>query len=82
MTHTDVVRPGQVWIDNYKPMAGRSLRVLAVSARHAQCVVLTSPAAGGAVGHTVRILLERMRPTSTGYALLYRHDGTRVEGGA
>ncbi|MGN5379056.1 DUF6354 family protein [Streptomyces lasalocidi] len=64
------VRPGQVWADNDRRSKGRILRVDAVSARHAQCVVLISATPGGRTGHTVRILLERMKPVSNGYRLL------------
>ncbi|MFB6643122.1 DUF6354 family protein [Streptomyces chartreusis] len=78
MTLPDV-RPGQIWADNDKRCEGRTLRVEAVSARHAQCTDLTSAAEGGRTGHTVRILLERMRPTTTGYRLLLHSDGTREE---
>jgi len=79
MTLPDV-RPGQIWADNLGCFAGRTLRAEAVSARHAQCTVLTTARSGGPLGRTVRILLERMQPTSTGYRLVYRQDGTRVEG--
>lgn len=64
------VRSGQIWADNDKRSKGRTLRVEAVSARHAQCVVLTSATPNGRTGHTVRILLERMKPVSNGYRLL------------
>lgn len=76
-----VVRVGQVWADNDKRSEGRTLRVDAVSARHAQCVVLTPATPGSRTGHTVRILLERMKPVTTGYRLLADPDDARAEDG-
>ncbi|MFF3060161.1 hypothetical protein [Streptomyces sp. NPDC057909] len=65
----------QVWADNDRRSAGRTVRVGAVSERHAYCTVLTAAAPGGRTGRRVRILIERMRPTSTGYRLVELVDG-------
>ncbi|WP_149183283.1 hypothetical protein [Streptomyces sp. TRM49041] len=64
------VQAGQVWADNDKRSEDRTLRVDAVDARYAHCTVLTAATPGGRTGHRVRILVERMCPTSTGYRLL------------
>ncbi|MFF2566747.1 hypothetical protein [Streptomyces sp. NPDC058084] len=63
-------RPGQVWADNDRRSAGRTVRVDEVDTRYAYCTVLTAATPGGRTGQRTRIALERMRPTSTGYRLL------------
>ncbi|MFE0642116.1 hypothetical protein ACFW2Y_10985 [Streptomyces sp. NPDC058877] len=63
-------RPGQVWADNDRRSAGRTVRVDEVDTRYAYCTVLTASTPGGRTGQRTRIALERMRPTSTGYRLL------------
>jgi hypothetical protein len=67
-----VVRPGQVWADSDKREAGRTVRVERVECQYAYCRVLTPRDANplGRIGHEVRILIDRMRPTSTGYRLV------------
>ncbi len=77
------VKPGQVWADNDWRSEGRTLRVDEVDETHATCTVLTNPTnvqneldrAGNiwrtdSRGKKRRIMLKRMRPTSTGYRLL------------
>lgn len=62
------VEVGQVWADNDKRSGVRRVRVVEVSAQY--CFVLD-------VGGTRRrILLTRMRPTSTGYRLVRNADGS------
>lgn len=64
------VQVGQMRADNDKRSEGRTLRVDAVDVRYTHCTVLTAATTGGRTGHHVRILIERMRPTSTGYRLI------------
>lgn len=68
----ETVRPGQIWADNDKRVAGRTLRVDDIDNEHAVCTVLTGPAGSDdpSVGQQRRILLRRFKPTSTGYRLL------------
>ncbi|GAA0918604.1 hypothetical protein [Nonomuraea longicatena] len=56
------VQVGQVWADNDKRASGRTVRVENVDGRYVQVV--------DSRGRRSRILIERMRPTSTGYRLL------------
>jgi hypothetical protein len=66
------VRPGQTWADNDRRAAGRTVRVERVDDWYAHVVVVTN-AAGAAQstsGREHRILLSRMRPTSSGYRLI------------
>lgn len=79
--NTDV-KPGQIWADNDWRSKGRTVRVERVDPRFAYCTVLTNTDSSqtlldrdqrGAVdrrGKKTRILIERMRPASTGYRLL------------
>lgn len=64
---TPKVRPGQVWADNDKRASGRTMRVESVDSRYAMVV--------DSRGRRSRILVERMRPTSTGYRLLEEAPG-------
>lgn len=66
MPETTTVRPGQIWADNDKRSSGRELRIERVDDRYAYAV---SPGPGGRFRQS-RILLTRMRPTSTGYRLV------------
>ncbi|MBB2749213.1 UNVERIFIED_ORG: hypothetical protein FHR35_009126 [Microbispora rosea subsp. rosea] len=82
------VQPDQVWADNDRRCAGRTLRVDSVDSVHAYCTVLTNPTETqrlldrGTIGvrdtrgNKVRILLSRMRPTSTGYRLVTEDSPT------
>lgn len=56
------VRVGQIWADNDKRSAGRIVTVLAVNGRHA--TVRSN------FGKTTSVLLNRFRPTATGYRLV------------
>jgi hypothetical protein len=80
---TPQVRPGQVWADNDKRAAGRTLRVDRIENGKAVCTVLTNSdyyqrevEAGRSawvvdkVGKTTRISLQRFKPTNTGYRLV------------
>lgn len=78
------VRVGQVWTDADYRNAGRTLRVDTISDGRAVCTILTNAdghqrllddkrgSYGGQDmrGKTVRIRLDRFRPTSTGYRLV------------
>jgi len=73
------VRPGQVWADNDPRSAGRTFRVISITAGgRVQCVVLTPPTAWPAtrVGHSVSIAARRLRPTARGYRLVSDAPGT------
>jgi ABC-type phosphate transport system auxiliary subunit len=80
---TDIqVKPGQIWTDNDKRAAGRTVRVERVEGGKAVCVVLTnrdaaqreldrgSPWCTDMRGKTTRISLSRFKPTNTGYRLV------------
>lgn len=80
------VRPGQIWADNDRRSAGRTLRVDAVEDGKVTCTVLTNSDALQAVldtpvnlrqytakdarGLVTRIAQRRFVATSTGYALV------------
>lgn len=66
------VKVGQVWADNDARARGRTLEVLEVGENHAVCKVLTPArfANVSTTGRTVRIMLRRFKPNSTGYRLL------------
>ncbi|MGR6915392.1 hypothetical protein ACU635_14200 [[Actinomadura] parvosata] len=64
------VRPLQVWADNDKRCSGRTVRVDEVDERFAYCTVLTPREGSTRTGHRVRIAINRMRPTATGYRLI------------
>jgi hypothetical protein len=77
--HGTEIRVGQVWADADWRSEGRTIRVVALEepghvllhARRAVCEVLTEP--GGKVlgrPRRVRIQVDRMHPTSTGYRLV------------
>lgn len=81
MTDTIKVQPGQVWADNDARMHGRTIAVDAIDGDKAVCTVL-APAYGnpnGRSGQTVRILLRRFKPTSTGYRLIRDERGNVLE---
>ena len=77
--HGTEIRVGSVWADNDRRSEGRTIRVVALEepnhalphARRAVCEVLTEPG-GKAPGRPrkVRIQVDRMHPTSTGYRLV------------
>ena len=86
-THAPAV--GQVWADNDPRSAGRTFRIDLVKGAHAHVTILTNtdftqydidnghPSWRRDMrGRQSRILLTRLRPTSTGYRYL------RTEGGA
>lgn len=63
------VKVGQLWQDNDKRnRALRFVRVTAVDETHARCEAWYEEA--GSTARTVRIRLDRFRPTSTGYRLI------------
>lgn len=73
------VRPGSVWADNDKRNPGRTVRVNLVDKMYAYCTVLTETGGGEPTVGTggipgaerkVRIRLNRMRPTASGYRLI------------
>ena len=70
MKDVPVVKVGQVWADNDKrALKNRRLRVVECGRRWAMCEVfyehsLMPP------DRTVRVLIRRFRPTSTGYRLV------------
>lgn len=77
------IRPGQVWADNDWRSEGRTVRVDRVDSRYAYCTILTNTTRSQKIldachlrqavdrrGAQARILLSRMRPTSTGYRLV------------
>lgn len=74
---TWVVRVGQIWQDCDKRVGTRKVQVTgfwwpgqgSCRSPSAQCLVIEH-SRGGPGPKVVRILLERMRPTSTGYKLL------------
>jgi hypothetical protein len=74
---TWTVRVGQVWQDCDKRVGTRKVQVIgfwwpgqgSCRSPSAQCLVIEH-SRGGPGPKVVRILLERMRPTSTGYKLL------------
>lgn len=80
MSHNPYIRPGQVWADNDRRCEGRTVRVDVVDGTYAYCTVLTNIAwvqqrieAGKEQsdqrGTKTRLMLRRMRPTSTGWRL-------------
>lgn len=88
------VKVGQVWADNDKRAAARTLKVIRVEADTrkgvakpgeavAVCEVLTDRkdvAVGQSqVGRIVRIRVDRMRPTSTGYRLVANVQPQQLE---
>ncbi|GAA3722194.1 hypothetical protein GCM10022224_104170 [Nonomuraea antimicrobica] len=70
MTTHATVHPFQVWADNDKRCSGRTVRVDEVDDRFAYCTVLTPREGSIRTGHRVRIAINRMRPTATGYRLI------------
>ncbi|WP_280448420.1 hypothetical protein [Nocardia brasiliensis] len=72
--HGTVIEVGQVWADNDRRSEGRTMRVVAIEMgyiRRAVCELLTD--VGGlepSRPRTVRIKVDRMHPTSTGYLLV------------
>jgi hypothetical protein len=77
------VRVGQVWADNDKRSAGRTLRIEHIGYEdhdgnevppYAACRVLTNKP-GCRTGHQVAIRLARFKPISTGYRLVSESDG-------
>ncbi|KIA63029.1 DUF6354 family protein [Nocardia vulneris] len=68
------IRVGQTWADNDPRSAGRTLRVLSFTddvEPRAVCSVETEPGGERAKRwRTVRIKLDRLHPTSTGYRLV------------
>lgn len=65
------VKPGQVWEDCDWRNVGRRVRVESVDVSYAHCVTVMET--GGVVAarpRKTRILLERMRPMSTGFRLV------------
>ncbi|MEU6783420.1 hypothetical protein ABZ912_29855 [Nonomuraea angiospora] len=70
MTAQAAVRPLQVWADNDKRCSGRTIRVDEVDDRFAYCTVITPREGSTRTGHRVRIAINRMRPTATGYQLI------------
>lgn len=56
------VKPGQVWQDNDKRMLERRVLVERVDPPYAYCKART--------GRKVRLLIRRMKPTSTGWSLV------------
>lgn len=69
------VRPGQIWADNNPRSTGRKVRVEYVDSRYAYVVVVDSryqPWPSETRARHSRILLDRFRPTSTGYRTGYR----------
>jgi hypothetical protein len=66
------IRVGQIWADNDPRCKGRTVRIFGFDdAGRATCVVLTN--ADGkppAIGRVVRIKVDRLHPTSTGYRLI------------
>lgn len=77
----DNIAPGQVWADNDARSRGRTGLVNTIDGDKAVCTVLapTYDNPEGRSGHTVRILLRRFKPTSTGFRLIREADGTQVE---
>jgi hypothetical protein len=87
MSETTTVRPGQVWADNDARCEGRTVRVDSVDDTYAYCTVLTNIAwvqrriDAGHTDHadkrnaTARLMLRRMRPTSSGYRLVDDGEG-------
>jgi hypothetical protein len=75
MKELPVVKVGQVWKDNDKRMTARHLRVESIpedpTAKDAKCTLVPCRPNGSAITiRTVKILIRRMRPTSTGYTLI------------
>lgn len=70
--HGTEIRAGQIWADNDSRSEGRTLRVCAIELGCAICEVVTE--IGGKkparLGRKVRIKLDRLHPTSTGYRLV------------
>jgi hypothetical protein len=85
-TDAPTVKPGQIWADNDKRAAGRTLRVERVLGDKAQCTILTNtdvaqkqideyqgracPWARDMRGKKTWISLARFKPTNTGYRLV------------
>lgn len=93
---TPAVKVGQIWADNDPRSEGRTLRVdqfengwrydrrsrQTVPVRVACCTVLT-PAneyPDAPTGHCVKIRVDRMQPTSTGYRLVSDADEGAKDG--
>lgn len=88
MTHPP--KPGQIWADNDRRATGRTIRIDRITNGTATCTVLTNRAAAqdeldrgqtyltDRRGTTVRVRLDRLRPTSTGYRLIQHADGTKA----
>lgn len=79
------VAAGQVWADNDKRGAGRTLRVERVEGMYAYCEVLTiaggipaKPPFPGAKTRLSRIMIQRMVPNSSGYYLLHEAPSAEV----
>lgn len=75
--HGTEIHVDQVWADNDSRSEGRTLRVVAIESdsRRAVCTVLTDR--GGetpARSRTVRISVDRLHPTTTGYRLVEQAD--------
>ncbi|MCC3333552.1 hypothetical protein [Nocardia abscessus] len=72
--HGTEIRVGQVWADNDPRSEGRTLKVVAIEmgfVRRAVCEPVTEIGGKPAKpGRTVRIKVDRMWPTSTGYRLV------------
>jgi hypothetical protein len=97
MTYYEV-KPGQIWADNDKRCAGRTLRVDAIEGGKAVCLILTNSdetqeivdarsAAGYPTtdrrGKITQISLSRFKPTNTGYRLVKDHQyGIRWDAGS
>lgn len=81
MSDTIKVQPGQVWADNDARMAGRTIAVDSIDGEKAVCTVLAPSYDNphGRSGHTVRIMLRRFKPTSTGYRLIRDEHGNVLE---
>jgi hypothetical protein len=80
---TPDVRIGQVWADNDKRSAGRTLRIDHIGDEdhdgyavppYASCTVLTNKP-GRRTRHQVAIRLSRFKPNATGYRLLSEPEG-------
>ena len=69
------VRAGQIWADNDKRSAGRTLRIVEVDETHAIAEEIAYSETTGRTRHLpnarqTRIRLDRFKPTSSGYRLL------------
>lgn len=66
----DKIRVGQIWADADSRSEGRTIRIESVNESHAYCEVLTAIGGGVPKIRRVRVLIDRLHPTNTGYRLI------------